>query len=96
MVPAIIAGGIMAASALGNYLNQKEKNENTQAMYDDLTDSVNATNAANPKRASNPKQTYNTTSPSTPNTKSTTETTTTKMSRAKMMERKGWFENILR
>ena len=47
MVPAIIAGGIMAASALGNYLNQKEKNENTQAMYDDLTDSVNATNAAN-------------------------------------------------
>ena len=47
MVPAIIAGGIMAASAIGNYLNQKEKNENTQAMYDDLTDSVNATNAAN-------------------------------------------------
>lgn len=37
-IPAIVAGGIMAAGAIGNYLNQKEKNENTKAMYDDIAD----------------------------------------------------------
>lgn len=47
MVPAIIAGGIMAASAIGNYLNQREKNQATQAMYDDLNDRVSEVEAAN-------------------------------------------------
>lgn len=46
-IPAIVAGGIMAAGAIGNYLNQREKNKATQEMYDDLTDRVNAVEDAN-------------------------------------------------
>lgn len=39
-IPAIVAGGIMAAGALGNYLNQSEKNKNTQEMYDSLQERI--------------------------------------------------------
>lgn len=38
MIPALVAGGIMAAGAIGNYLNEREKNNNTKRMYDDMRD----------------------------------------------------------
>lgn len=48
-IPAIIAGGIMAAGAIGNYLNQKEKNEATQAMYDNLQENIGNVESLNKK-----------------------------------------------